>query len=76
MNYDGTISPEAMAALIADFRTRADACRREAASFENHSAGPELRRHWLHKANEIEDALTRLEKAIQAEHECITPEDQ
>lgn len=74
MNYDGTISPEAMGALIADFRKSEQRCRDDAAAFSGQRY-EETRDRYLFRAAMYGGVAQKLELAVQAERERMTTEE-
>ena len=75
MNYEGTISPETMANFLAYWRAKANHAALEAEA--NRAQGhPRTAQKWdsVQAANLA--IVDLLERAVHAEHECITPEDQ
>lgn len=75
MRYEGTISPETMAALIASFRKSEQRCRDDASAFSGQRY-EETRDRYLFRAAMYGGVARDLERAVDQERERIlTPED-
>lgn len=72
MNYEGTISPEAMTALIADYKAASNIRRIEADRLDGLPNREQQASEWRFYAQILGEVADRLDRAVQAERERTT----
>lgn len=72
MRYEGTVSPETMAAIIAGYRTAAETRTTEANRLESLPQREVQSAEWHTYARVLRNVADQLERAVQAERERIT----